>query len=88
MTALTEKTKKRRIQRPTKKISTMTKTATILTAIVKEESEGEDFNPDGVDDEEEEDLDDEEEEDESTARGQKRKLPDDGDPTDGDPTAE
>jgi len=46
----------------------------------QEESEGEDFNPDGVDDEEEEELDDEEEDEESTARGQKRKLPDDGDP--------
>ncbi|CAG2164698.1 unnamed protein product [Oppiella nova] len=44
------------------------------------DSEGEDFNPDGVDDEEEEELDDEEEDEESTARGQKRKLPDDGDP--------
>jgi len=47
---------------------------------IDEESEGEDFNPEGVDDEEDE-LDDEEEDDEESAsRGQKRKLPDDGDP--------
>jgi len=47
---------------------------------IDEESEGEDFNPDGVDDEEEEIEDEEEDEDESTPRGQKRKAPDDGDP--------
>ena len=33
-----------------------------------------------MDDDEEEDIDDEEDDEESTPRGQKRKLPDDGDP--------
>ena len=44
----------------------------------QEESDGDDFNPE-VADEEEEELEDEEDE-ESEPRGQKRKLPDDGDP--------
>ncbi len=48
--------------------------------LIQEESEGDDFNPDGVDDDEEEELEDEEEDEESTPRGQKRKMPDDGDP--------
>jgi len=47
---------------------------------IDEESEGEDFNPEGADDDEDEIEDEEEEEEDAGARGQKRKLPDEGDP--------
>jgi len=47
---------------------------------IDEESEGDDFNPDGVDDDEEDDVDDDDEDEVNAQRGQKRKLPDDGDP--------